>query len=69
MKVLKNQLSGKIKTLVEDSFDKKYVVFNKKGSSYINISMHIEVYIPEKSTKDSTVKNLPWVHVAIHCPV
>ena len=69
MKVLKNQLSGEIDTVAEESFDKKCVLFNDKIAGYIDINQHVKVYISEESTKDSTVKSLPCMHVAIYCHV
>jgi len=65
MKVLKNHLSEEINTVVEESFDNKCIVFSDKSTSYIDIAQYVEVHITEKSTKESTVKNLPWVHIAI----
>jgi hypothetical protein len=65
MKVLKNHLSGEINAVVEENFDEKCIVFSDKSTSYIDIAQYVEVHIMEKSTKESTVKNLPWVHIAI----
>jgi hypothetical protein len=65
MKVLQNHFSEGINAVVEESFDKKCIVFSDKSTSYVNISQYIEVHITEKSTRETTVKNLPWVHIAI----
>jgi len=65
MKVLKNHLSQEINTVIEENFDKKCIVFSDKSTSYIDIAQYVEVHIMEKSTKECTVKNLPWVHIAI----
>lgn len=65
MKVLKNHLSEEINTVVEENFDEKCIVFSDKSTSYIDIAQYVEVHIMEKSTKESTVNNLPWVHIAI----
>lgn len=65
MKVLKNHLSEGINTVAEESFDKKCIVFSDKSTSYIDIAQYIEVHVTEKSTKETTVNNLPWVHIAI----
>ena len=65
MKVLKNHLSEEINTVVEENFDQKSIVFSDKSTSYVDIAQHVEIHIMEKSTKESTVKNLPWVHIAI----
>jgi hypothetical protein len=65
MKVLENHLSNKIDTVVKESFDEKCIVFSDKSTSYINIADYVEVHVTEKSTRETTVKNLPWVHIAI----
>ena len=66
MKVLKNHLSEEINTLAEESFDNlRCIVFSDKSTSYIDIAQYVEVHMTEKSTKESTVKNLPWVHIVI----
>lgn len=65
MKVLKNHLSEEINTVVEENFDEKSIVFSDKSTSYIDIAQYVEVHIMEKSTKETTINNLPWVHIAI----
>ena len=65
MKVLENHLSNKINTVVKESFDEKCIVFSDKSTSYVNIADYVEVHVTEKSTRETTVKSLPWVHIAI----
>lgn len=65
MKVLESHLSDEIDEVVEDSFDEKCIVFSDKSTSYVNIAEYVEVHVTEKSTKETTVKSLPWVHIAI----
>ncbi|MDO9580193.1 MAG: IS1595 family transposase [Bacteroidales bacterium] len=65
MKVLKNHLADEINMVLEEHFGNKCIVFSDKSTSYIDIAQYVEVHITEKSTKESTVKNLPWVHIAI----
>ena len=65
MKVLESHLSEKIDTIVKESFDEKCIVFSDKSTSYVNIADYIEVHVTEKSTRETTVKSLPWVHIAI----
>jgi hypothetical protein len=65
MKVLSGHSSDEINETVEENFDEKCIVFSDKSTSYLNISEYIDVHVTEKSTKETTVKNLPWVHIAI----
>jgi hypothetical protein len=65
MKVLENHLSYKIDTVVKESFDEKCIVFSDKSTNYVNIADYVEVHVTEKSTRETTVKNLSWVHIAI----
>jgi len=65
MKVLESHLSNEINKVVEESFDEKCIIFSDKSTSYVNIAEYVEVHVTEKSTKETTGKNLPWVHIAI----
>ena len=65
MKVLSGHSSDEINETVEENVDEKCIVFSDKSTSYLNISEYIDVHVTEKSTKETTVKNLPWVHIAI----
>jgi ISXO2-like transposase domain/Transposase zinc-ribbon domain len=65
MKVLENHLSDSIDKVVQENFGEKCIVFSDKSTSYVNISEYVEVHITEESTKETTVQNLPWVHIAI----
>jgi ISXO2-like transposase domain/Transposase zinc-ribbon domain len=65
MRVLSSHQSDEINQTVEDNFDELSIVFSDKSTSYVDISSYIDVHVSEKSTKESTVKNLPWVHIAI----
>jgi hypothetical protein len=65
MKVLTSHNSEEINQVVEEKFDDKSIVFSDKSTSYINIAEYVEVHVSEKSTRETTVKSLPWVHIAI----
>jgi len=65
MKVLVSHESDEINEVVEESFDEKCIVFSDKSTSYVDIAKYVDVHITEKSTKETTVKTLPWVHIAI----
>ncbi len=65
MKVMGTHLSEDINKVVVDNFDEKCIVFSDKSTSYINIADYVDVHVMEKSTKETTVKSLPWVHIAI----
>lgn len=65
MKVLQSHLSEEINTMVKDNLAENCIVFSDKSTSYIDIESYVEVHITEKSTKETTIKCLPWVHIAI----
>lgn len=65
MKVLPNHLSEGINELVSENLDSKCIVFSDKSTSYFDIAKYVEVHVTEKSSKETTVKSLPWVHIAI----
>lgn len=65
MKVLNSHNSEEINAIAEDNFDDKCIVFSDQSTSYVNISDYIDIHVSEKSTKETTVKTLPWVHIAI----
>lgn len=65
MRVMESHLSEDINKVVEDSFDEKCIVFSDKSTSYVNIAEYVDVHVTEKSTKETTIKSLPWVHIAI----
>jgi len=65
MQVLTSHCSEEINELVKENFDEKSIVFSDKSTSYVDISEYVDVHVTEKSTKETTVKSLPWVHIAI----
>ncbi|ALO14083.1 Transposase [Salinivirga cyanobacteriivorans] len=65
MKVMDSHLSDEIKTITEENFDSKSIIFSDKSTSYVDIANYVDVHVSEKSSKETTVKILPWVHIAI----
>lgn len=65
MKVLDDHGSESVNKVIEESFNEKCIVFSDKSKSYVDIAKYIDVHVAEKSSKQTTVKNLPWVHIAI----
>ncbi|MFC2138674.1 IS1595 family transposase [Bacteroidota bacterium] len=65
MRVLESHSSEEINEVAKTSFNEKCIVFSDKSTSYVDISRYVEVHVTEKSTKETTVKTLPWVHIAI----
>jgi hypothetical protein len=65
MQVLQNHTADKIDQVIQSSFEERSIVFSDKSTSYVNISDYVEVHVSEVSTKETTVKILPWVHIAI----
>jgi len=65
MKVLDSYDSEEINNIVQNNINPKSIVFSDKSTSYVDITNFVDIHIMEKSTKDTTKKTLPWVHIAI----
>ena len=65
MQVLDNHSGESITKVVQESIDKKSIVFTDKSSSYIDICKYVEVHLMEKSNAQVTKETLQWVHIAI----
>ena len=65
MKVLNSHESNEITNLAEENFDERSIVFSDKSTSYVDISKYVDVHVSEISSKETVVKVLPWVHIAI----
>jgi len=65
MKVLNNHKTDGIDSVIQDCIDDKSIVFSDKANTYLNISEYVEAHITEKSTAETTVTTLKWVHIAI----
>jgi hypothetical protein len=65
MKVLKSYLKQEINQVIEENIAEKTIVFSDKSTNYFDISKFVEVHVTEKSSKQTTTKTLPWVHIAI----
>jgi len=65
MKVLESYLKEEINQVIQESITEKTIVFSDKSTSYVDISNFVEVHVTEKSSKETTTKTLPWVHIAI----
>ncbi len=64
-KVLENHLAEQVNDELEESFDEKAIVFTDKSTSYVDIADYVEMHVTEKSSKESTVDTLRWVHIFI----
>ncbi|MFT7590811.1 MAG: hypothetical protein ACI9UJ_000727, partial [bacterium] len=49
----------------EPSIAEKSIVFSDQSTSYVNISDYVDIHITEKSSKETTISTLQWVHIAI----
>lgn len=65
MKVLNSHDSNEINNVAKDSFDERSIVFSDKSKSYVDLYKYVDIHVAEKSTKETTNKSLPWVHIAI----
>lgn len=65
MKVLQSHHSEEINQVIEDDIDERSIVFSDKSTSYLDIANYVEVHVTEKSSAETTVNTLRWVHIAI----
>ncbi len=65
MKVLSSYQSSEINGVVEENISPDAILFTDKSSSYLEMSDFIEMHISEKSSPETTVELLKWVHIAI----
>jgi len=64
-KVLQDGGSEGIEEALKESIDERTIVFSDKSTSYVNIADYVELHIQEKSSRETTVETLKWVHIAI----
>lgn len=64
-KVLDTHKSDDVDGNLKESLNDKTIVFTDKSTSYVDISDYVQMHITEKSTKESTVETLRWVHIFI----
>jgi predicted HAD superfamily phosphohydrolase len=50
---------------VKNELDNQTIVFSDMSTSYINIDDYVEAHLIEKSSEETTVTTLKWVHIAI----
>lgn len=65
MKVLGDHLSNEVEKVIAENLDEKSIVFSDKSTSYIDIANYVDIHITEKSNRETTIKTLPWSHIAI----
>lgn len=64
-KVLDSHESEEVNNYVSESIDEQSIVFTDKSTSYVDISNYVEIYVTEKSSKETTKETLRWVHIFI----
>lgn len=64
-KVLDSHKSEEVDNYVSESIDEQSIVFTDKSTSYVDISNYVEIYVTEKSSKETTKETLRWVHIFI----
>lgn len=65
MQVLGSHDKDEVNGLVQKDIDELSIVFSDQSTSYVDISDYVEVHVTEKSSKETTVSTLKWVHIAI----
>jgi transposase-like protein len=65
MKALSTHKSEEIDQTVASSINQDTVLFSDKSTSYVNMDNIVEAHIMEKSSTETTVDSLKWVHIAI----
>jgi len=64
-KVLETHQCEEIDETVKNDISEKTIVFSDQSTSYVNIADYVEMHVTEKSSKESTVETLKWVHIFI----
>lgn len=64
-KVLGNHKGEDINETIKESIGNQSIVFTDKSTSYVDISDFVELHVMEKSSRQTTVETLKWVHIAI----
>lgn len=64
-KVLDSHEAKNVTNEVKESFGEKSIVFTDNSNSYVDIADFVELHVAEKSTKETTVETLRWVHIFI----
>lgn len=65
MKVLKGHDASDVDHMIRENIDEKSIIFSDKSASYVNISEYVEAHYEEKSTNESSMTHLQWVHISI----
>lgn len=65
MKALTTHKSEEIDETVELTINKEAVLFSDKSTSYVNMDNFVEAHLMEKSSIETTIGSLKWVHIAI----
>lgn len=65
MKVLKSYKADEIQQTLMELVNSKSFVFTDNSTSYVNMSDYIEGHLSEKSSRETTIGTLKWVHIAI----
>lgn len=65
MKAQNDHFAKSINDTVFASANKYSVMFTDMSTSYVDIADFVHAHICEKSTKETTISLLPWVHIAI----
>ena len=65
MKVLENHTADAIENNLEEAIDEDIVLFTDQNRSYSNLADIVSVHVSEKSSHETTVSTLKWVHIAI----
>jgi transposase-like protein len=65
MKVLNSHQADEIDEMIQHNINEKSIVFSDKSKSYVNIEDYVETHYMEKSTVQTTITTLKWVHIAI----
>lgn len=65
MKVLNNHTADAVESVVEKSLEEQCIVFSDSSNTYFNFENYVEAHFMSKSSKDTTISDLKWVHIAI----
>lgn len=64
-KVIDSNKAEEVNNHVSESIDENSIVFIDMSTSYVDLTNYVEMYVTEKSNKESTGETLSWGHIFI----
>ena len=65
MAVFETQKADSVNPFIENNVIPDSVVFTDQAANYKDIERYVDLHVTEKSSKETTITTLKWVHIAI----